>query len=273
MSTPIPRQEIENRIKEIENDKATPLKISNKLNSPHEITKNTKVWFESSNNLWERKSKNALIIPLSIDKKYLDRTLTIVDFLVKLLEHRGHRFDRDNNSHNIIVMSGRDIHLSIRNVGKYQDNDDGSYRSRDFVMTDVLCIQIYEDTWHRKEWKDTPYSLLEDKLIRVVAYTELFAEYSREHHLQLEERWRKDAIIREHELEKKKEAEREQEKIKQLIIDAEAFDKTQKVVKYLLERKAYLIENNFFTDEEQKYFDWGMQQLTNLNPLLKKINN
>ncbi|MFP3592916.1 hypothetical protein [Chryseobacterium sp. SIMBA_038] len=270
MLTTIPKQEIEDRIKAIEFDKKAPLSISKRLTSPHEITTDTKNWFESSNNYWERKSKDKFVFPLSIDKKSLSRALNIVDSLVKLFEYRGHIFKKDANSNNVILMSGREINISMRNVGKYQDNDDGSYRSRDFVMTDVLCVQIYEDTWHRKEWKDTPYSTLEDKLIRVVAYTELFAEYSREYHLQLEERWRKDAIIREQELEKKREAEREQEKIKQLIIDAEAFDKAQKVENYLLERKVYMERNNLYTDDEQKYYEWGIKQIQNINPLLVK---
>lgn len=160
----------------------------------------------------------------------------------------------------------------MRNVGKYQNNDDGKYRSRDFVLTDVLCVQIYEDTWHRKEWKDTPYSSLEDKLIRVVSYTELLAEYSREYHLDLEERWRKDAVIREQELEKKREIEKEQEKLKQLISDAEEYDIAKKVENYLNERKTYLEQANLFTDNEKEYFEWGMKKLAELNPILYKRN-
>lgn len=273
MPTAIPKQEIEDRIKAIECDKKAPISISKRLTSPHEITTNTKNWFESSNNSWERISKDKLLFSLSVDKKSLSRALNMVDLLIKLFEYRGHLFTKDINGNNVILMSGREIHINMRNVGKYQDNDEGSYRSRDFVMTDVLCVQIYEDTWNRKEWKDTSYSPLEEKLIRVVAYTELFAEYSREYHLQLEEMWRKDAIIREQELEKKREAEREQERIKQLINDAETFDKVTKVKNYLVKRKAYMERKNLYNDNEQKYFEWGILQLNILNPVLKELGD
>lgn len=272
MPTAIPKQEIEDRIKTIECDKKAPISISKRLTSPHEITTNTKNWFESSNNSWERISKDKLLFSLSVDKKSLSRALNIVDLLIKLFEYRGHLFTKDINGKNVILMSGREMHISMRNVGKYQDNDEGSYRSRDFVMTDVLCVQIYEDTWNRKEWKDTSYSPLEEKLIRVVAYTELFAEYSREYHLQLEERWRKDAIIRELEQEKKREIEKEQEKLNQLIIDAESYDRAKKVENYLIERRAYLEKNNLFTQNEKEYFEWGIEKLAGLNPILIKRN-
>ncbi len=89
-------------------------------------------------------------------------------------------------------------------MGKYVTNDDSKYASRDFVMTELLCVQMYEDTWNRKEWKDTPYSAIEEKLIRVMAYIELYAKYSHEYHLELKESWRKQAIIREQEIEKQK---------------------------------------------------------------------
>jgi hypothetical protein len=263
----VPRQEIEDRIKEIESDKKSPNKISKRLSAPHQITSNTKEWFESAENYWEKRSKNKLILPISVEKKHLSRALLIVDFLIKLLEYRGHNFDLNGRNENIVRISGRDLHISIRNVGKYVNNYQNKYATRDFVFTDVLCIQMYEDTWNRKEWKDTPYSPIEEKLIRVVAYLELFAKYSAEYHKELKEHWRKQDLIRQAELEKKEHAEKEKRNLEQLIVDAENFDRAQKIVNYLKERKLYLEENNLFSREEAEYFEWGIKQCMKLNPL------
>ncbi|MGE8512819.1 MAG: hypothetical protein ACN6N7_08975 [Chryseobacterium culicis] len=268
MLTTIPRNEIENRIKEIESDKNAPLLASKRLNSAHTITLNTKAWFESSDKYWDRKTKKDYTFPISIDKKYLSRALLIVDSLVKLLEYRGHQFKIDQNGHNVVLMSGREITMSLRNVGKYQDNNNGSYNSRDFVFTENLCIQIYEDSWNRKEWKDTPYVPLEEKIVRVVAYSELYSEYSKQYHLDLEEKWRQQDIIRQVEIEKKKEIEREQKEIENLKTTAKNFDEAKKIENYLQERKEYLIRNNLFTQEEKDYYEWGMKQYQILNPLL-----
>lgn len=262
----IPRQEIEERIKDIESDQKSPNKVFKKLTAPHQITLNTKEWFESADNYWERGSKKKLFLPISIEKKHLSRALLIVDFFVKLLEYRGHRFDLNSRNENIVRISGRDLHVSIRNVGKYVSNDQSKYASRDFVFTDVLCIQMYEDTWNRKEWKDTPYSPIEEKLIRVVAYLELFAKYSEEYHLQLEDSWRKQDLIRQTEQKEKEKFEKEKREFEQLIVDAENFDKSQKIVSYLNERRNYLQKNNLFTDEEAVYFEWGLKQILSLNP-------
>jgi len=256
----IPRQEIEDRIKDIEFDQKSPNKVFKKLTAPHQITLNTKEWFESAENYWNKRSKKREILPISVEKEHLYRTLLIVDFLVKLLEYRGHGFDVNVRNESIVRMSGRDIHLSIRNVGKYVNDDQSKYASRGFVFTDVLCIQMYEDTWNRKEWKDTPYSPIEEKLIRVVAYLELFAKYSEEYHLQLEENWRKQDLIRQAEKKEKEKLEKEKKEFEQLIVDAENFDKSQKILNYLNERKKYLLENSLFTDEEAAYFEWGLKQ-------------
>jgi hypothetical protein len=263
----ISRQEIDDRIKEIEIDKKSPNKISKRLSSPHQITVNTKEWFESAENYWEKKSKKNVILPISVEKKHLSRALLIVDFLVKLLEYRGHGFDLNGRNENIVRISGRDLHVSIRNVGKYISNDQSKYASRDFVFTDVLCIQMYENIWNRKEWKDTPNYPKQEKLILVVAYLELFPKYSEEYHLQLEENWQKQELMRQAEQEKNEQLEKEKKALEQLIVDAENFDRAQKVLNYLKERKKYLQEHNLFTEDEVAYFDWGLNQYLLLNPL------
>lgn len=269
----IPRQEIEERIMEISNDKKSPGKVLKKLSAPHEITLNTKEWFESSEKYWERKSKKKLILPISVEKNYLSRTLLIVDFLVKLLEYRGHSFILNSRNENVIKILGRELYLSIRNVGKYVTNNTSKYASRDFIFTEVLCIQLYENTWNRKEWKDTPYSTLEEKLIRVVAYMELFAKYSAEYHIELEERWRQQDIIKQKEQEEKQKLEKEKKEIEKLMIDVENFEKAEKISNYLNERKKYLISNNFYTAQEVAYYDWGIHICTLLNPLFKIEKN
>ncbi|OJX30424.1 MAG: hypothetical protein BGO86_00300 [Chryseobacterium sp. 36-9] len=271
MLTPIPRQEIDDRIKEIENDKKAPLTISKRLNSPHSITINTKNWFESSDKIWNRKIKKEKYFHLLIDKIHLSRTLLILDFIVNLLEYRGHIFKIPDEKSTVIIMSGREIKMSIRTVGKYKEKVD-LYRSRKSISTDILCLQMYEDTWNRKEWKDTPQVPLEDKLIRVIAYTELYAEYSHQYHLDIKEHWRQHDLLKEKEIEKQRKFEEEQKAVDELVITAENFDKSKKIENYLNERKNYLIRNNIFTDEEEIYFEWGMKQCQNLNPIDKPKN-
>lgn len=265
----ISRQEIEGRIMEINNDKKSPNKVLKKLSSPHEITLNTKEWFESSEKYWGRRSKKKLILPISVEKKCLFRALVIVDFLVKLLEYRGHTFVLNARNESVIKISGRELYVSIRNVGKYVTNDTSKYATRDFIFTEVLCIQMYEDTWNRKEWKDTPSSAIEEKLIRIVAYMELFAKYSAEYHVELEKRWHQQDIIRQKEQEEKEKLEKEKKEIEKLMIDAENFEKAQKISNYLNERKRYLINNNLYTAEEAAYYEWGIYIYELLNPLFK----
>ncbi|MDQ8141451.1 hypothetical protein [Chryseobacterium sp. CFS15] len=100
-----------------------------------------------------KKARKKLIVPIAVDKKYLARTLLIVDFLVKLIEFRRHHFGFDINDQNIIKILDREIHISIPKVANYVTIDDSKYSSRDFVMTELLCVQTFEDTWNRNERK------------------------------------------------------------------------------------------------------------------------
>lgn len=41
---------------------------------------------------------------------------------------------------------------------------------------------------------------------------------------------------------------------------------------YLTERKAYLESNNLFDEEEKQYFEWGIEKVARLNPILVNRN-
>ena len=267
MLEPIPRKEIEDRIKEIESDKNLPDKVSERLSNPHPVTVATKEWYESSETYWTRKTRKPVVIPISVEKSSFSRALRIVDFLAKLLEARGHSFQKDRNDFSVVLMSGRELHFSMRNIGKYVEDKSTSYNYRNIEYTDNLCIQFYEDSWNRKEWKDTPYSKLEKKIIRVVAYAELYAEYSHRFHLQLKEQWRLRDIELEKEREIKRKIEEEKKKVQELFQKAEECDKVQKVVNYLKSRKKLLLERDLFNDDEVEYYAWGLKQCQLINPL------
>lgn len=267
MFEPIQRQEIEDRIKEIEADQSLPQMIAKRLSNPHSITSDTKTWYESSDTYWSRKAKSGITFPLSVEKSSLSRALRILDFLVKVMEARGHKFRKNENGFSVVQILDRELHFSMRNIGKYVENTESPYSFKDKVYTQDLCIQFYEDSWNRKEWKDTPYSKLEEKVIRVVAYAEVFAEHSCEYHKQIKEHWRLQRL----EAEKIKENERliaeEKSKVQELFETAQRYDRIKKVENYLLDRKYHCIKNDIYNDDEQKYFDWGMQQVKKNNPL------
>lgn len=263
----IPRKEIEARIREIESDNSLPDKVSDRLSAPHPITVATKEWYESSNTNWSRKSSKPLVIPISVDKPAFSRALRIVDFLVKLLEARGHSIQKDSNDFSVVIMSGCKLHFSLRNIGKYVEDTSSSFAYRNKVYTENMCIQFYENSWDRKEWKDTPYAKLEEKIIRVVAYAELYAEYSRKHQLYLEEQWRLRDIERQKEQEIQRKIEEEKKKVQELFQKAEKFDQVQKAINYLEALKRELLQRGLFNDSEAEYYEWGIKQCNLINPL------
>jgi len=61
--------------------------------------------------------------------------------------------------------------------------------------------------------------------------------------------------------------EKEKKDVERLLFDAENFDKSQKIVNYLNQRKKYLVEKDLFSKVDAEYFELGVMQGRKLSPL------
>ncbi|MEK6511844.1 hypothetical protein [Myroides odoratimimus] len=134
---------------------------------------------------------------------------------------------------------------------------------------------MYQHSFSRKEWADTPKTKLEDKILHIIAYTELYCEY------ELENIKRREAYHKQMEIENKKKEEIkrlkqvEEQKLAQLITNSEKWDQNEKLLNYLTKRKEVLIEHNLYTGEEKEYFEWGLNFIKKAKSelLFQKVKN
>lgn len=269
----ITQKEIQERINFYEGLKNAPIKYPKKLLNPHYITQNTKRNLVDSERFW--RDHKTIYLGYYGNKEFVHRVLLLTEFLVRFLEFRGYTFKIDRNGEIYCDIKGIGIHFSFRQAMKRVLDTSTSYKSYKKEETDKLVFQMYEYSYNRKEWVDTPKIKLEEKILHIIAYTELYCEY------ELEEIKKRDAYHKQMEIERQKEEEvkrlkqLENEKLEQLIDNAEKWDQTEKILNYLTKRKQTLIENDLFNEKEKEYYEWGLQAIENIkNDLLtSRIKN
>ncbi len=268
MDFKITQKEINERISLFKSLKNAPINIPKKLFKPHIITENSKYWFLEENRvLWNKKM---IHLNYSGNKIYLQRILLMIDFLVRFLEFRGHSFKLDRNGYTYCDINGIEIHFNFRQKTKRVKDEDSKYSFNTFKYenTDIIIFQMYENSYDRKDWFDTPKTKLEEKLLHIIAYTEIYCENEVEENKKRDE-WHRLYDI---EQEKIKEIQRikqlQVEKINKLFESSEKYNQADIVLKYLTDRKKYLLKNNLFTQEEIEYNNWGM---TIVEDLIEKL--
>ncbi|WP_177763151.1 hypothetical protein [Flavobacterium sp. I3-2] len=238
--------------------KNAPIKYPKKLQNPHYITQNTKRYLLDNERGW--KDNKTIYLGYHGNKEYVHRVLCLTEFLVRFLEFQGYTFKIDRNGKIYCDIKGIQIHFNFRQATKRVPDDSNKfYKSYKNEETDKLIFQMYESSYDRKEWADTPKIKLEDKVLHIIAYTELYCEY------ELEEIKKRAAYRKQMEVEKQKQDEIkrliqvENEKVANLISSTKKWEQTEKILTYLDKRKVALIQNNLFTDEERDYYEWGLK--------------
>ncbi|MFV0208102.1 hypothetical protein OBK13_02680 [Empedobacter falsenii] len=244
--------------------KKAPINLTKKLIKPHLVVANSKDIYLDENR-WRRIRKEKYI-SYSGDKIYLQRILLIIEFLVRFLEFRGYSFKLDRNGETFCDIMGIEIQLNFKQKTKRIKDEESkfSFTTYNYENTDILILQMYQNSWDRKDWFDTPKTKLEDKLLHILAYIELYCEKEVVENKIRDERNR----LYEIEQEKLKEIQRlkqiQVEKIDNLFENSEKYNQADNVLKYLNNRKMYLLNNNSYSQEEEEYNKWGVSIVEDL---------
>lgn len=267
MYTSIPKDLVDKRLQDILIDKNAPLSISARLTSPHYITLNAMSRNDNQSST-EIKRKPVLCFSVHTEKHLKNRAFRILDFMCKNLEHRGHQFALDNYNHTVVIIDTIQIHFNIRQIGKYIPGEKGTYSTREYITTDNLAIQAYEHSYSTKQWADAKIIKLEDKLIRIIAYLEIYAEIEKQQKIIYKEQRRLYDLKLQNEQELLQKRQAEKSKLDNLLNFSNELDKAKKIEIYLNERREYLLSKDLFTNEEEEYYEWGLKKAAWINPLL-----
>jgi len=272
-----------------------PIRVSKALRSPHPLVQQAAEVLELSRpndtGIIEPSSKNCLDVCVS--KDCLRRALRIMDALIKAVLNMDFEVFISDGSTKVRI-SNTDLSFRISEETKTKKVEpkgvdlNGYYRfghsryDQKHVPSGKLCLTVHSERYFwgdsmRRNWRDTKHKRLEDNLESFVKGLIKLAVEKNEHQRREEEKERQRFEMlkkREEEARRRAELERrikhEQQKISQLIQDAENWDKSKLIREFVA-----TVERDYFsgnqTYEVQGDFDswlkWAKDQADQLDPL------
>ncbi len=256
-------------IKEVSQDTSISLIVPTNLTNPDPIVLALKNHFKSKDLRisYERDrmpSTKPGYFNTSITLKSLDRSLLIIDTFIKAVRVRNHQ----------ILIAGEKTYVKINDEKveirfwekcRSEKIKKGSYDGRELIPTGLLYIQVI-DIWLRKEWGDTPYSLLEEKLARVIGGIEFFAEENAKKTIErniLKKRNEEEERLKK-EIKQKKDD--EQKRFSELLQESKRWAESQQLRAYLNS-----IESSGSLKEDlSTWLEWARSKADWLDPMIKK---
>ncbi|MBZ4037456.1 hypothetical protein K6T82_22030 [Flavobacterium sp. 17A] len=157
-------------VQKIEHESNDFLMVKNKLENPAKIVSDTEKY---SNFLKENNHENLEILNLNISDESLNRALLFMDAFIKLIEYRGHRFQKNNKGNDTVLFNnGIEIEIDLREALK-RITIEGKRETSKYVSTGELILRAKKESI-KNEWRDGKI-LLEYKLALILAKLELIA--------------------------------------------------------------------------------------------------
>lgn len=268
-----PLSEIALRKKELQDIEELNFEVPEKLSKPHELTVATKEYLKELKAIQKRggyayqaDSTNALSIKVSYN--LFARGLRFMDFLIKLLEKRGHVVKVNGRTEVIIKEQKYNLRLTEKNK-RFKRETNYSWNSYDLEPTGLLSLKV-DRTYPIKEWSDTKTKALEYKLLDIIAWLEVRAEQDIKQAIETE-LWHKK-----YEEERRKEKELQKLKYDELanfeglFTKATRWHKSQYLRNYIKEFEQYTKNTNTLDAKKEKWIQWAKEKADWYDPFIEK---
>lgn len=162
-------KEIKKRIKPIASKQ-----VLQKARQHDELVKEAKRVFQSQD---KGSGDNGLIsiahdaLNINVSPGMIDRALEFFNMLIIGVKRIGGTIEV-KPLHSIIIYSGETLEVSLRERQNRveSENQRFSWIRYDHIPSGVLYFKLGEKSWDSKEWKDTAYTVLEDKVDDILEY-------------------------------------------------------------------------------------------------------
>jgi hypothetical protein len=238
------------------------IKVSRRLVNPDELVLQTKQHYQK----FKKRiyNKNNQIIAINVTSDNLNRALRFMNGLIKLLKARGHKIVCNDYATQVCLFEV-EIEIALREATKRIPSKE-PYRTADYVRTEKFILKT--NRWSRqKEWKDGKF-LIETKLALIVAKLELDAQYEIELNKRIElqriERQKTEKLKREIEQSKIQ----ENQKISQLVLDAENYQKANLIREFIQTKETWARETLNFNDGFVNWLNWAKNKANEIDPLI-----
>jgi hypothetical protein len=266
-------QELEKYILSVECDPKVNLIVPEKLKNPHPLVKDLNISTYSTigyNSRTEKTLRAQGTIDLAVGKANLKRSELILDTFIKAVEARGNSFSFDSEGTYLNAFDEK-IRIRFWEKSKYIDKPDRyGYEYREMELTGVLSIQYFKIcNYVEREWADTPYSKLEEKLGRVIGSLEYYAKLENTERLAREKRWEEERIQAAKIKERNMLKESEFIQFKELLVKSQRWEMAQSMrafVRFMQEN----VEPHSASLEVNEWATWAKEKIDWYDPTIAK---
>ena len=194
------------------------------------------------------------------------RALGFADTLIKVL--KGKSYDiKFQNDDTIAVVNGEEIKICIKETMKRVAVQDGKWERTDLIPTGILSFRIAE-SYREFMWKEGKQTL-EVQLPKIIAKMEAESERQRKEqeeidkwHVEYEEKLRIESEIQQR-------AEKEEMDFKQLIVDADRWQKSKTARSYIELIETEAISKGTISEELKNWLTWARKRIDGYDPAIK----
>ncbi len=263
-------REIKKRIKKQEVIQPSPKKLEDTEVDGH-VAKARKVYSESAKGRDPKKLIKIAYesINLNVSPSIIERALSFMDALFKVVKASGGKIRVAPHS-TLILMDGEEFFVALREKQNRTEQPDqrNSWINYDFSGSGILILKIGEQTWRSKEWSDTAYTRIEEKLDAIL-------EGIREMAIK-EKQDRADQKIRQMEWDATAKIKEDLEKLRttelngfiELKNNSIKWENAQRIRRFLDEMEARAQAERNLDDKLRTYLEWARKKADWYDPLV-----
>jgi len=256
--------------------------VPTELTAPHRLVEKTLKVARAADSHDGRLTLGAGVLHVRVSSATLDRSMLLMDTLIKASEARGHRWQTHQDGTTVVMVTGEAIKVWLKERLTKKDIPPPSRSKRpgepDFFFgptftwesTGQLSFEIdeYLSGPARKRWNDTPNTKLESKLHEILAGLPLAAAAMKAHRAEIAERKRKEAQEQEKFEEWAAKVEIQRRLRNRLVQTVERWERAQRLRAFADVVGARLISmSDLDRARAEAWLEWAIPQIEHLDPL------
>lgn len=209
-------------------------------------------------------------LDITVSAKSIDRTLSFFNLLIAGVKRMGGIFKVEPHKTKV-EYDGEEVIMSLREKQNRIENKNPqrSWETYEYVPSGILYFKIGEHSWRSKEWKDTAYTVIEDKIDDILAHIKTTVRAIKEDRIEQELRRVEEAKKRQLQEDLEKRQSNELKKFIELKTNAELWEKAVLMRNYLIALENTVKAEGRFDTDMQAYLSWAREKADWYDPLVE----
>jgi hypothetical protein len=210
------------------------------------------------------------VLNINVSPKMIDRALLFYNLLILGVRRIGGKVEV-KKQHSMVIYNGESLEISLRERQNRieKQNPKYSWESYDYIPSGILYFKLGENSWSSKEWKDTAYTIIEDKIEDILDYIPTVVLKIQEFNRENERRRKAYKDERQRQLEIEKLQSIEINNFIAIKTNAGLWQKAALMRAYLMAMEENAIKNETFDEQMKQYLIWARRKVDWYDPLVE----